>query len=79
MLTSRFEGLPVIPAVRFRNLRALVGGCAIAAALGGCSGEERSDVLTQVGGAITSDANWDPAGNPYVLTDDVTVSEGVTC
>jgi hypothetical protein len=68
----------VIPAIRFRNLRALAGGFAIAAALGGCSGEERSDVLTQVGGAITSDANWGPAGNPYVLIDDVTVSEGVT-
>jgi len=68
----------VIAAIRFRNLRALVGGFAIAAALGGCSGEERPGVFTQVGGAITSDANWGPAGNPYVLTDDVTVSEGVT-
>ena len=68
----------MIAAIRFRNLRALVGGFAIATALGGCSGEERSDVFTQVGGAITADANWGPAGNPYVLTDDVTVSEGVT-
>ncbi|MCH8083982.1 MAG: VCBS repeat-containing protein, partial [Myxococcales bacterium] len=68
----------MIAAIRFRNLRALVGGFAIAAALGGCSGEERPGVFTQVGGVITSDANWGPAGNPYVLTDDVTVSEGVT-
>ena len=68
----------MIVAIRFRNLRALVGGFAIAAALGGCSGEERPGVFTQVGGVITSDANWGPAGNPYVLTDDVTVSEGVT-
>ena len=75
---SGLEGSRVIPAIRFRNLRALVGGFAIAAALGSCSGDERSDVFTQVGGAITSDANWGPAGNPYVLTDDVTVSEGVT-
>jgi hypothetical protein len=59
-------------------LRVLVGGFTVAAALGGCSGEEQPDEFTRVGGAITSDANWGPAGNPYVLTEDVTVSEGVT-
>jgi hypothetical protein len=64
-----------MPAVRFRNLRALVGGFAFAAALGAASGAR---ALTPVGGSITSNATWGPAGNPYVLTDDVTVSEGVT-
>ena len=65
----------MILAVRFRNLRVLVGGFAIAAALGAASDAR---ALTPVGGVIGSDANWGPAGNPYVLTDDVTVSEGVT-
>jgi len=53
----------------------LVGGFAIATALGAASGAR---ALTPVGGAITSDAIWSPAGNPYVLTDDVTVLEGAT-
>jgi hypothetical protein len=75
VLTSRLEDSPVIPAIRFWNLRPLVGGFAIAAVLGAASGAR---ALTPVGGAITSDATWGPAGNPYVLTDDVTVSEGVT-
>jgi hypothetical protein len=75
VLTSRLEDSPVIPAIRFRNLRALVGGIAIAAVLGAASGAR---ALTPVAGALTSDATWGPAGNPYVLTDDVTVSEGVT-
>ncbi len=52
-----------------------VGGFAIAAALSAASG---AGAITPVAGVITSDAIWDPAGNPYVLTDDVTVSEGVT-
>jgi len=64
----------VIPATRFWNCRALVGGFVIAVAFGlaGCRD------VTPVSGAIISDATWGPAGNPYVMTDDVTVSEGVT-
>ncbi len=73
MLASRFAVSSVISALRFRNLRALVGGFAVALGAAGCD-----RALTQVGGAITSDAIWGPAGNPYVLIDDVTVSEGVT-
>ncbi|MCH8889832.1 MAG: VCBS repeat-containing protein, partial [Myxococcales bacterium] len=65
----------MIPATRFRGLRALVGGFAIAAALSAACGDRAP---THVGGTITSDAIWDPAGNPYLLTDDVRVSEGVT-
>jgi len=73
VLASRFAVSSVISALRFRNLRALVGGFAVALGAAGC---DRG--LTQVGGAITSDAIWGPAGSPYVLIDDVTVSEGVT-
>ncbi|MBW2691328.1 MAG: hypothetical protein JRE57_01665, partial [Deltaproteobacteria bacterium] len=64
----------MIPATRFWNCRALVGGFVIAVAFGlaGCRD------VTPVSGAIISDATWGPAGNPYVMTDDVTVSEGVT-
>jgi hypothetical protein len=69
-----FEGSPMISVIRFRNFRALVGGFAIAAALG--AGGARA--LTPIAGPITSDTIWGPAGNPYVMTDDVTVSEGVT-
>jgi len=72
----------VIPAARFRKLRALVGGFAIGVApLGLACGQAEDPAVeirafTPVAGAITSDAVWGPAGNPYVLTDDVTVSEG---
>jgi hypothetical protein len=72
------EGSPVISAMRFRNRRAFVGALAIAALLVGCSAEERLATPTRVGGVISSNARWNAAGNPYVLTDDVTVSEGVT-
>ena len=73
--SSRPGDSPVIPATGFRGLRALVGGFAIAAALSVACGDRAP---THVGGTITSDAIWDPAGNPYLLTDDVRVSEGVT-
>ena len=63
------------PATRSWTLRVLVGGFAIAAALGAASAAR---ALTPVAGVITSDAIWHPSGNPYVLTDDVTVSAGVT-
>jgi len=65
----------VIPATRNRNLRALIAGCAIAVALGAASAAR---ALTPVAGVIGSDATWDPSGNPYVMTDDVTVAEEVT-
>ncbi len=46
----------------------------MAIALGAASA---AHARTEVSGSIESDTVWDPAGNPYVLTDDVMVSEGV--
>ncbi|MBW2494692.1 MAG: hypothetical protein JRE43_08065, partial [Deltaproteobacteria bacterium] len=62
------------PATRFWNGRALVGGLAIALALGSTGCKD----VTSVAGIISSDQTWEPSGNPYVMTGDVTVSEGVT-
>jgi len=62
-------------ATRSRNLRLIVGGFAIAAALGAAADAR---ARTDVAGIVAADASWDPSGNPYVLTDDVTVAEGIT-
>jgi len=67
--------LRVIRSSRARSLRASVAALAIAVALGATSAAR---AITEVAGAITSDAVWDPSGNPYVLTDDVTVEKDVT-
>ena len=40
--------------------------------------EQPKHLTTDVSGHITTDTTWTLAGSPYVVTDDVTVDEGVT-
>ncbi len=72
---QHFEGPHVTPAKRFRTVAAPLAVFALAAPLFAAASAR---ALTHVGGVIASNESWGPAGNPYVLTDDVTVAEGVT-